>query len=29
MWDGIDGWERFEVGDLIQTYEEISEKRRL
>lgn len=26
---GFEGWEGFEVGDIIQTYEEISEKRRL
>lgn len=26
---GFEGWEGFEVGDQIQTYEEISEKRKL
>ena len=26
---GFDGWEGFEVGDAVQTYEEVSEKRRL
>lgn len=26
---GFDGWEAFEVGDQIQTYEEIVEKRTL
>lgn len=26
---GFDGWEDFEVGDLLQTYEEKTEKRSL
>jgi translation initiation factor IF-2 len=26
---GFENWESFEVGDVVQTYEEISEKRRL
>ena len=26
---GFEGWERFEVGDQVQTYEEVSERRKL
>ena len=26
---GIEEWEAFEVGDQVQTYEEVSEKRKL
>jgi len=26
---GFEGWEAFEVGDQVQTYEEISERRKL
>lgn len=26
---GFEGWEDFQIGDQVQTYEEISEKRRL
>jgi translation initiation factor IF-2 len=26
---GFEGWENFEIGDSVQCYEEISEKRRL